>query len=451
MNLKVSEKRVVVVDRLLGGSEVVTALTQSAWTASVVANLESAHRHLSRHPTQLGIIWLDGPQCAEAFAKRNWSRPASFTEWVALVPAALHDDSSVCAAIVEHCYDFHTLPLHLDRLLVTLGRARGMAALREEASTTDESHGDLLIGQCAAIRETRRLARKIAHADAPVLITGETGTGKEAIARFIHQSSRRRERAFVAVNCAALPGSLVQSELFGHERGAFTGAHAQRIGRLEAAAGGTLLLDEIGDLHAEGQLSLLRFLETRQVERVGGKEPIAVDVRVMAATNVDLRRAIREGRFREDLYYRLHVLQLEAPPLREREGDANLLADHFFRRYATEHSSRLHGFSERANKAIAAAHWPGNVRELMNSVQRGMTLADGRWITPEDLSLADAGHTLSTTLRQAREDAERDVIRACLTSNGHNVSRAADALEVSRMSLYRLLKKHGIGGHAFQG
>mgnify|MGYP001556143356 FL=1 len=287
---------------------------------------------------------------------------------------------------------------------------------------------------------------KIASSDAYVLIQGESGSGKELVAQAIHDESRRSANPFHAVNCAALSEGLIQSELFGHEKGAFTGAHRRKTGRFEAAAGGTILLDEIGDMPRETQINLLRFLETRKIERVGGCQSIETDVRIIAASHIDLEPAIREGMFREDLFFRLSVLSLRLPPLRDRGDDIRRLADHFFNRYTNEVSRRrLIGFSADARLAMSQWHWPGNVRELKNRVQRAIVMGDGGPISRQDLGLERRRRMRETmTLDEARGEAERDAILNALDFTGYNITEAADKLQVCRMTLYRLMKKHEI-------
>ena len=286
---------------------------------------------------------------------------------------------------------------------------------------------------------------RVARVTAPVLITGESGTGKESVARAVHDFSPRREGPYQVVNCGAVPVNLVTSELFGHERGAFTGAHRTRTGRVQAAHGGTLFLDEIGDLPLEAQSSLLRFLENRTVQRVGGEREESVDVRVVAATHQDLEVAVRAGRFREDLLYRLNVLHVHMPPLRARNGDTVLLARHFFRVFAGDQAGGVRGFSAAAVAAIQRHGWPGNVRELINRVRRGMVLCDNRYILPEHMGLEDGSEVASyPTLDELRADAERRGIRAALLACDGNVSAAARRLGVSRVTLYRLARCHGI-------
>ena len=303
----------------------------------------------------------------------------------------------------------------------------------------------LIFGQSAATIELLRQIRRIAKVDAPVFIGGESGSGKELAAQAIHQYSSRASQPFVPVNCGAIQPSLIQSELFGHERGAFTGADREKRGLIEAADGGTLFLDEIGDLPRELQINLLRFLQEKTISRVGSTRSIQVDVRVIAATNVDLEKAVAAGKFREDLFYRLNVLNLRVAPLRERRDDIELLAEHFFRRFALEKSPRLKGFSERALGVMTAHAWPGNVRELVNRVRRAMVMAEGRLITPADLGLEPRSDAPPwEALGDARTKAEQTAIVVSLKQAGKNVTQAARHLGVSRMTLYRLMAKHGI-------
>jgi transcriptional regulator with PAS, ATPase and Fis domain len=261
----------------------------------------------------------------------------------------------------------------------------------------------------------------------------------------VHNHSSRSKGPFIAVNCGAIPASLIQSELFGYERGAFTGAAREKKGLIESAAGGTLFLDEIGDLPIELQANLLRFLQEGLINRVGSSQSISVDVRVIAASHMDLEQAVKSGHFREDLLYRLNVLPLMVPPLRERKNDLELLSNHFFEVFSHDKSPRLTGFNNRALNAIRAYDWPGNVRELINRIRRAMVMSEGRMITPDDLGLPEqALARTGEALEDARIRAERDAISDCLLGSGNNISRAARDLGVSRMTLYRLMEKHGV-------
>jgi two-component system NtrC family response regulator len=284
---------------------------------------------------------------------------------------------------------------------------------------------------------------KVSDTNAPVLIIGESGTGKELVAQAIHRRSSRKAGQFVAINCGAIPENLLESELFGHEKGAFTGAHAQRRGRVETAQGGTLFLDEIGELSVPLQVKLLRFLQEREIERVGGRSPIRVDARVLAATSVDLRKAMTDGRFREDLYYRLGVVVISMPPLREREGDVLLLARAFLQRLAGSQQKSL-VFTPKAIRAIVSYGWPGNVRELENRIQRAAIMAENGKITPDDLEIPNHSGHEGRGLEKARQAVERQVVEAALARNNGNLTHAAAELEISRPTLYELIDRLGI-------
>ena len=292
------------------------------------------------------------------------------------------------------------------------------------------------------------LIRKVATADVPVLIIGESGTGKELAARAIHRESNRRQGPLVVINCGAIPATLLESELFGHEKGAFTGAYIQRKGRIELAQGGTLFLDEIGELSLELQVKLLRFLQEHSFERVGGRVPISIDARVIAATNIDLNQALTEGLFREDLYYRLNVVTIGMPPLRDRGDDILLLAKVLLERSAAEAGKSIKGFTEGAERAMRSYPWPGNVRELENRIKRALIMSDGQRVVPGDLELEPqhiqrGGHNL----REAREKLEKSLIQEALGRQRGNLTRVAEDLGISRPTLYELMEKLGISKH----
>jgi DNA-binding NtrC family response regulator len=346
----------------------------------------------------------------------------------------------------DYCFDYVTVPYSGDRIVDSVGHAYGMISLGEPASNDGSPGGTEgeMVGSCDAMLALFRSIRKVAMTDAPVFISGESGTGKELTAVAIHERSSRRSAPFVPINCGAIPPHLLQSELFGYERGAFTGANQRKIGRVEAANGGTLFLDEIGDLPLESQASLLRFLQERKVERLGGHGAIDVDVRIISATHVDMNAAMIEGRFRSDLYHRLCVLQIDEPPLRARGKDIELLARHMLERFKKDASRRLRGF---APDAIAALHnysWPGNVRELINRVRRAIVMSEGRAITARDLELAEYVEIVPVSLAQAREAAERQAIELALLRHRGRLGDAAQELGISRVTLYRLLCAHGM-------
>jgi transcriptional regulator with PAS, ATPase and Fis domain len=304
-----------------------------------------------------------------------------------------------------------------------------------------------IVGESPAMKQVAALVWRFKQTDEPVLITGESGTGKELVARAIHDGSGRAGGPFVAVNCAAIPPSLVSSELFGYEKGAFTGAAARSVGQIEHANGGTLFLDEIGDMPFDLQGHLLRFLQEGQIRRVGGRETIRLDVRVVSATNVRLHQAMTEGRFREDLFYRLNVLTLAVPPLRERPEDIAPLAYHFLRVAERDFNRRVDGFSADAMLALQRYRWPGNVRELMSVIRRAVVVGDDNLIGAEALAAALGDHPVSTIPSAAPKPGspeERTTLVATLERTGENITSAADALSVSRVTLYRMLRRHGI-------
>jgi two-component system NtrC family response regulator len=291
-----------------------------------------------------------------------------------------------------------------------------------------------------------RNIRLVGSSDVPVLITGESGTGIELVARAIHGQSVRNREAFVAINCGAIPDTLLESELFGYEKGAFTGAVQQRKGRMESAQGGTLFLDEIGDVPLALQVKLLRFLQNHEIQRLGGKETIVVDARILAATNIDLQKAMNEGRFREDLYYRLCVVTIDVPPLRERGSDISLLARTFLMKFGDELKKPLKGFTPQAIDALTAHAWPGNVRELENRIKRAVVMAEGWYITPDNLELqiAVSPPRDASTLKASRDHREKELVRLAMEKAEGNVTRAASYLGVSRPTLYQLLARYGL-------
>ncbi len=383
---------------------------------------------------------LERPEAVKELISR------SGTEWIAVLNQEVLRLQNVGDFVCEWFFDFHTLPFDVSRVQVTLGRAFGMARLRGQGTVHIDQPEHELLGDSKPIRELRKLLSKLAPTESPVLIRGESGTGKELVARTLHRQSQRHSKPFVAINCGAIPEHLIQSELFGHEKGAFTGAHQRKVGRIEAANGGTLFLDEIGDLPLELQANLLRFLQEKHIERVGGSQPIPVDVRVLAATHVDLEAAIEKKRFREDLYYRLNVLQVATAPLRERNGDLSMLANHFSHFYSHETGRRPRSFSEDALIAMGKHDWPGNVRELANRVRRGLVLAEGRQIEARDLGLISQQAIAAPmgTLENYKHRAERQALCDVLNRHSDNLSIAAKVLGISRPTFYRLLHKHQI-------
>ncbi|MBL7077194.1 MAG: PEP-CTERM-box response regulator transcription factor [Kiritimatiellae bacterium] len=352
-------------------------------------------------------------------------------------------------AIGEGAYDFLGKPIEIDELKVILKRAFHVSQLEQEyrKAQAQLAGGDFegMIGTSPSMQDVFTSVRKLATTDVPVLILGESGTGKEMVALGIHRRSARADGPFVAINCGAIPENLLESELFGHEKGAFTGAHAQNVGRIETARGGTLFLDEIGELPSALQVKMLRFLQEGTIERVGGRKTIEVDARVVAATNSDLKQGMSEGSFREDLYFRLAVVVISLPPLRDRHGDIPLLAKALLKRHAGEEGSKLKGFSAAALRALDAYEWPGNVREMENLIRRAVIMAEGSRVGVADLNLgtSEVGYP-GATLKEAREMLESDLITRALGRHKGNISRAASDLGVSRPTLYDLMDKLGM-------
>jgi two-component system NtrC family response regulator len=331
-------------------------------------------------------------------------------------------------------------------LKIVLGRAFYLSRLEREhralLQNAEKEAFEGMLGASPQMESVFTAIRKVATTDASVLILGESGTGKELVARAIHKLSARNGGPLVVINCGAIPENLLESELFGHEKGAFTGAHIQRKGRIEAARGGTLFLDEIGDLSLPLQVKILRYLQEQKIERIGGREEISIDSRVLAATNSDLKQAIKEGRFREDLFYRLSVVTIALPPLRERGDDILLLANAFLIRFAREYGKNIAGFHQRAADALVHHFWEGNIRELENRIKRAAIMAEGKKITPTDLELDSSFvEYKGLGLKGAREALERDFIQRALARCRGNMTRVAEELGISRPTLYELMEK----------
>ena len=352
-------------------------------------------------------------------------------------------------AIGAGAYDFLGKPVDIDLLKILLKRCFHVSQLeREYRGLQQQTQGDGFEGMLGTSRRMQTVfdtIRKVATTDAPVLILGESGTGKEGMARAIHQRSSRKDGPFVAINSSAIPETLIESELFGHEKGSFTGAHTQRKGRIEASSGGTLFLDEIGEIPLPIQVKLLRFLQEQCIERVGGREEIHVDTRVIAATNADLKKGLSDGTFREDLFYRLAVVQIQVPPLRDRDDDIVVLAQSFMQQFASQIGKSGLSFSQDAVRAMRRYSWPGNVRELQNRVRRAVIMGGAKRLVAADLELGDAnGATQGSSLREAREALERDMIQQALRKHSGKISAAAVELGISRPTFYELMEKLGI-------
>lgn len=437
--------------------DLIHALHQLGWETIWVRDVADARQALSKHHVQAGALLLGNMGTAACGTQASGSmyleaiiqsiQEIQALEWVALCESGALESPPLQSWLMECFFDYHACPpnwTEVGGVLSYLARRWELRRnLKEQVHIKNGTKLLGMVGQSPSMERLRKLIRKVAATQATVLVCGESGCGKELATRAIHMCSSRSQGPFIAVNCAAIPSSLMQSELFGYEKGSFTGAAARKQGLIEAAHGGTLFLDEIGDLSLELQANLLRFLQEKSIYRVGGLESIPLDTRVIAATHVNLKDAVAQGRFREDLFYRLNVLPIDVPPLRERREDIALLAQHFFEQCTEGRALRLQGFSKSALAALASYDWPGNVREVYNRVQRAMVMAEGYWITTADLGLEASERTPSIGLESARTLAEREIIELTLAKAGHNVSQAARELGISRMTLYRLMEKHG--------
>jgi len=416
-----------------------------------------AVRRLARAPRPFDVVVSDlRLPSADGFAVLAAARERDPRTRVLLLTAHGSVEAAV-EAMRRGAADFVEKPAPLEQIEVRIARAlehaellREVAHLRRERA--EREPGPAIVGSSPAFREALDLAERVAPSSSSVLLLGETGTGKELLAGFIHARSRRRRGPFIKVNCAALPETLLESELFGHERGAFTGAERTRRGRFELADGGTLLLDEVADLSPATQARLLRVLQDGEFQRVGGTETLRVDVRILSATNRDLERDVAAGRFREDLFFRLNVIRIDLPPLRERPEDLLALADHFLAHFAAEVGRPLRGFTAAARERILAHRWPGNVRELRNAVERAVLLAEGEEIGPEDLlpgapgsrQLLGAWRPVLPPGGISFEEAERGILLAALERTGFVQKDAAELLGISRRKLNYMVRRLGI-------
>lgn len=364
-----------------------------------------------------------------------------------IVVTGNNDKENALKAVSMGAYDFYQKPIDSDTINILIQRALNLTRLENEnrlLSATKPSMGRI-IGNSEAIQGISRKAEKIASTDITTLLLGESGTGKEVFARSIHEHSQRKNENFVAINCASIPENLLESELFGYEKGAFTGANKTTIGKVETAKGGTLFLDEIGDMPLGLQAKMLRFLQERVIERVGGRSEISVDVRVICATHRDLPGMVKEETFREDLYYRVGEISILIPPLRDRDEDVVLLARTFLNQYKEEYGTKVKGFSDQAIKAMLAHKWPGNIRELQNKLKSAVVLAEGTLIEPDDLGLSvstEDAEQATLNLREVRELAESKAIRRAFHQSEQNMSRTAELLGVTRPTLYALIDKY---------
>lgn len=403
----------------------------------------------------------EGLRCLQAILQK---KPATKV----IVLSGNEDHRNALTAVDLGAYDFYHKPIDLPELKIILSRAYHVAGLEEENRRLQSTvgQGDAgysgIFGQCLQMQKIFSTIKKIASVDVPVLILGESGTGKEIVARAIHNRGIRKDGNFIAINCGAIPETLLESELFGHEKGAFTGAQNRVLGKVEYSAGGTLLLDEIGEMAPLLQVKILRFLQEKVIQRVGGREDIPVDTRIIAATNIDIEESIKRGTFREDLFYRIGVITIELPPLRERGEDIELLANVFLRRFGQEFGKKLRGFSVSAIKWLNDYEWPGNVRELENKIKRAIVMAETPLIEAWDLGFEEREESFSIitseektfdkieqsftgmTLKNARYQAEHTLLQQALEQTQGNIQKVAEQLAVSRPTCYDLLKKHGL-------
>lgn len=366
----------------------------------------------------------------------------------AIVVTGNDDEKNALRAVRLGAFDYYGKPIRLEELKVIIRRAFHIHQLQQKVQQNDSTFADggfhRMVGTSKSMKDIFRFVERVAVSDISVLICGESGTGKEMVAHAIHLQSQRKNNPFVVVNCGAIPENLLESELFGHEKGSFTGAHAQKRGKFELADTGTLFLDEIGELVSPLQVKLLRFLQDRKIERVGGTQPIDIDVRIIAATNRDLKKDMENHVFREDLYYRLKVVPLDMPPLRERKEDIIPLAQHFLKKFSKEHRKPPVTLSPEAEGALLMHPWPGNVRELENLISRSVVLSPRSVLKPSDLGFALDQIPTDVNLKFAKKAIEMDFVKKALSRNGGIVSRAARELGISRVNLYELIEKYNI-------
>lgn len=423
-----------------------------AYEVLLAGDRESALAQLRRHEPAVVTMDLGLPPDADGAAEGL----ALLQQILALAPdtkvivlTGNQDHANAVKAIGMGAYDFHQKPFDFDVLGLVIKRAFYLHALQQENRRLQQNRADSplvgIISRDPGMLKVCRSVEKVAPSSATIMLLGDSGTGKEILAKALHQLSTRGDKRFMAINCAAIPENLLESELFGYEKGAFTGAAKQTLGKIELASGGTFFLDEVGDLPMALQAKLLRFLQERVVERIGGRTEIPVDVRVVCATHRNLKQMVDAGQFREDLYYRLSEIVITIPALRERIGDATLLAHHFKHKFCTQERRPVIGFGEDALAAIESHPWPGNVREMENCIKRAVIMADGPQITAEDMGLSGSPRQEEAiNLRQVRDDAGQKALIKALAKVDGNVVKAAELLGVSRPTLYDLMNKYGI-------
>ena len=448
-----SKIRILVVDdEATARNGLAKLLEQEGYVAETAEDGVAALAAISERPPALIISDLkmpnmDGMELLKQLRERGVETPT-------VVATAFGEVATAVAAMRAGAEDYLTKPIDFDALLLVVERTLAREELKSEAENLrrqlrarDKEGLEGLLGASAAMQRVYQMVRQVAPARATVLITGESGTGKGEVARALHALGPRNSAPFVSLHCAALAESLLESELFGHEKGAFTGADKRRVGRIEQADGGTLFLDEIGEIPAATQIKLLRVLQERSFERVGGNETIKVDVRVVAATNKNLTEEVREHRFREDLYYRLNVVHVDMPPLRQRGNDVVLLAEHFLRRFARENNRRIDSFSDDARAKLVAHRWPGNVRELENAIERAVVFTEGELVEAEALPFDAAPASIEGGPRipgATMAELEKHAILATLEAVGGSTSRAADMLDISARTIQYRLHEYGV-------
>jgi DNA-binding NtrC family response regulator len=455
-----SKPRILVVDdEATARNGLAKLLEQEGYVVDAAADGVEALASVSDNPPALIISDLkmpnmDGMELLKQLAERGIEVPV-------VVATAFGEVSTAVAAMRAGAEDYLTKPIDFDALLLVVERTLAREELKSEAENLrrqlrarDKEGLEGLLGASPAMQRVYQMVRQVAAARATVLVTGESGTGKGEVARALHSLSPRKDAPFVFLHCAALAESLLESELFGHEKGAFTGADKRRIGRFEQADGGTLFLDEIGEIPPATQIKLLRVLQERSFERVGGNETVKVDVRVVAATNKNLAEEVREHRFREDLYYRLNVVHIDMPPLRQRGNDVVLLAEHFLRRFSRENNRRIDAFSDAARAKLVAHRWPGNVRELENAIERAVVFTEGELVEADALPFDAAPATIEGGPRipgATMAELEKHAIMATLDAVGGSTSRAAEMLDISARTIQYRLHEYGVAASRSKG
>ena len=444
-----AEELILVVDDEEGIRESLSGIiSDEGYRVAAVESGEAALEYLEKDTPELVFldVWLPGMDGLETLKKIKERFPDT-----AVVMISGHGTIETAVnATAAGAYDFIEKPLSLERVVLAARRALEKSSLlRANRKLRETLHLRWqLVGESPGLQKIRSQIEMVSKSNSRVLVTGESGTGKEIVAHLIHELSDRANGPFVEVNCAAIPHELIESELFGHEKGSFTGAFEKKKGKFELADKGTLFLDEIGDMSFQTQAKLLRVLESQEIQRVGGSKSIAVDTRVIAATNKDMEEYIKEGKFRDDLYFRLNVIPVELPPLRARKEDIPLLAEYFLGQLADEYRQPAKHLSESALSSLIEHSWPGNIRELKNLIERLVIMTPGGEIGPEGISVREdtsgGGYFMMDVLREAREAFERDFITRKLSENGWNVSRTAEVLEIERSNLHRKIKSFGI-------